>query len=105
MMLALMFSTAGVPPFVGFWAKLWILQALLGGGHVWLATFAVLISVVGAFYYLRVVWYMYFEAADERPVPEARTRMRFILLLNTAAVTVMGLLPNALLSVCQRVIP
>jgi NADH-quinone oxidoreductase subunit N len=105
MMLALMFSTAGVPPFIGFWAKLWIIQALLGGGHVWLATFVVLISVVGAFYYLRVVWYMYFEAPGDRPVPEARGRMRFILLLNTAAVTIMGLLPNALLSLCQRVLP
>ena len=67
LMLVLMFSTAGVPPFVGFWAKLWIIQALLGSGHVWLATFAVLISVVGAFYYLRVVWYMYFEAARRPP--------------------------------------
>jgi NADH-quinone oxidoreductase subunit N len=105
MMLALMFSTAGVPPFIGFWAKLWIIQALLGGHHVWLATFAVLLSVIGAFYYLRVVWYMYFEAPGDRPVPEARPRMRFILLLNTAAVTIMGLLPNALLGVCQRVIP
>ncbi len=62
LMLVVMFSTAGVPPFVGFWAKLWIIQALLASGHTWLATFAVLISVVGAFYYLRVVWYMYFEA-------------------------------------------
>jgi NADH-quinone oxidoreductase subunit N len=105
MMLALMFSTAGVPPFIGFWAKLWIIQALLGGHHVWLATFAVLLSVIGAFYYLRVVWYMYFEAPGDRPVPEARPRMRFILLLNTAAVTIMGLLPNALLGVCERVIP
>jgi NADH-quinone oxidoreductase subunit N len=105
MMLALMFSTAGVPPFIGFWAKLWIIQALLGGGHVWLATFAVLASVVGAFYYLRVVWYMYFDDAGDRPVPEARPRMRFILLLNTGAVAIMGLLPNALLSICERVIP
>jgi NADH-quinone oxidoreductase subunit N len=105
MMLALMFSTAGVPPFVGFWAKLWIIQALLGSGHAWLATFAVVISVVGAFYYLRVVWYMYFEAAGDRPVPEARGRMRFILLLNTAAVTLMGLLPNALLRICEHVLP
>src|SRR5580692_11424329 len=83
MMLALMFSTAGVPPFVGFWAKLWIIQALLAGGHVWLSTFAVLVSVIGAFYYLRVVWYMYFDAADGRPVPETRPRMRLVLVLNT----------------------
>jgi NADH-quinone oxidoreductase subunit N len=105
MMLALMFSTAGLPPFIGFWAKLWIIQALLHGQHEWLAVFAVLISVVGAFYYLRVVWYMYFEPAGDRPVPEARPRMRFILLLNTAAVAIMGLLPNALLRVCERVLP
>ena len=105
LMLVLMFSTAGVPPFVGFWAKLWIIQALLGGGHLWLATYAVLISVIGAYYYLRVVWYMYFEVASDRAVPEPRLRLRFILLINTAAVTVMGLLPNALLALCQRVLP
>jgi NADH-quinone oxidoreductase subunit N len=104
LMLALMFSTAGVPPFVGFWAKLWIIQALLGGAHVWVATFAVLISVVGAFYYLRVVWYMYFEPAGERPAPELRGRVRFILALNAAGVLLLGLLPNALLNLCSRVI-
>jgi NADH-quinone oxidoreductase subunit N len=105
LMLVLMFSTAGVPPFVGFWAKLWIIQALLAGGKVWLATFAVLISVVGAYYYLRVVWYMYFESAGELPRPEPRARMRLILALNTAGVVLLGLLPNALLSICTHVIP
>jgi len=105
LMLVLMFSTAGVPPFVGFWAKLWIIQALLAGGHVWLATFAVLISVVGAYYYLRVVWYMYFEAPGDLPRPDSRARMRLILALNTAGVVALGLLPNALLSICTRVIP
>jgi NADH-quinone oxidoreductase subunit N len=104
LMLVLMFSTAGVPPFVGFWAKLWIIQALLGGGHVWLATYAVVISVVGAYYYLRVVWYMYFEAPGDRPRPETRARMRFILALNAAAVLLLGLLPNGLLSLCGRLI-
>ena len=105
LMLVLMFSTAGVPPFVGFWAKLWIIQALLAGRHVWLATFAVLISVVGAYYYLRVVWYMYFEPAVDPSPPEPRPRMRLILALNTAAVVLLGLLPNALLSICTHVIP
>jgi NADH-quinone oxidoreductase subunit N len=104
LMLVLMFSTAGVPPFVGFWAKLWIIQALLNGGHLWLATFAVLISVIGAFYYLRVVWYMYFDVPGDRPVPEQRPRVRFILVLNTLAVAALGVLPNALLSLCQKVI-
>jgi NADH-quinone oxidoreductase subunit N len=104
LMLVLMFSTAGVPPFIGFWAKLWIIQALLGGAHVWVATFAVVISVVGAYYYLRVVWYMYFEGAGERGRPETRGRMRFILALNAAAVLLLGLLPNGLLSLCGRLI-
>jgi NADH-quinone oxidoreductase subunit N len=104
LMLVLMFSTAGVPPFVGFWAKLWIIQALLSSGHVWLATFAVLMSVIGAFYYLRVVWYMFFEAPADRPAAEPRAGVRAILVLNTLAVVALGLLPNALLSICQRVI-
>jgi NADH-quinone oxidoreductase subunit N len=105
LMLVVMFSTAGVPPFIGFWAKLWIIQALLGSGHTWLATFAVLISVVGAFYYLRVVWFMYFEAPQERAETVRRPRMRLILLINTLAVAVLGLLPNSLLDICQRLFP
>ena len=105
LMLVVMFSTAGVPPFIGFWAKLWIIQALLAGGHAWLATFAVVISVVGAFYYLRVVWYMYFEAPQEQAAAPRRPRMRLILLINTLAVAVLGLLPNALLDICQRLFP
>jgi NADH-quinone oxidoreductase subunit N len=102
LMLVLMFSTAGVPPFVGFWAKLWIIQALLASGHTGLATFAVLISVIGAFYYLRVVWYMYFEAAGDVPATPARGRMRLILLINTLAVLALGLMPQALLDICQQ---
>jgi NADH-quinone oxidoreductase subunit N len=105
LMLVLMFSTAGVPPFIGFWAKLWIIQALLGSGHVWLAVFAVLISVIGAYYYLRVVWYMYFEPAGDRPTVAAKPRMRLILLLNTLVVVVLGVLPNALLDICQKLFP
>jgi NADH-quinone oxidoreductase subunit N len=102
LMLVIMFSTAGVPPFVGFWAKLWIIQALLAGNHTWLATYAVLISVIGAFYYLRVVWYMYFEAPGEQSEAPKRPRMRLILLINTLAVVALGLMPNALLDICQR---
>jgi len=105
LMLVIMFSTAGVPPFVGFWAKLWIIQALLAGGHTWLATYAVLISVVGAFYYLRVVWYMYFEAAQDQAATPSRPRMRLILLINTLGVVALGLLPNALLDMCQKMFP
>jgi NADH-quinone oxidoreductase subunit N len=102
LMLVIMFSTAGVPPFVGFWAKLWIIQALLAGGHTGLATFAVLVSVVGAFYYLRVVWFMYFESPAEQVAAPRRPRMRLILLINTLGVLALGLLPNALLDICER---
>jgi NADH-quinone oxidoreductase subunit N len=104
LMLVLMFSTAGIPPFVGFWAKLWIVQALLAGGHIWLATLAVLVSVVGAFYYLRVVWFMYFEAPGGRPRAPRRARMRLVLLLNALAVVILGVLPNSLLVLCARLI-
>ena len=104
LMMVLMFSTAGVPPFVGFWAKLWIIQALLHSGHLRLAIFAVVISVVGAYYYLRVVWYMYFESAGDRPVPAPRGSVRLVLAVNTLAVAVLGFLPNALMTLCQKVI-
>jgi NADH-quinone oxidoreductase subunit N len=105
LMLVLMFSTAGVPPFIGFQAKLWIIQALVGTGHTWAAAFALLISVVGAFYYLRVVWYMYFEPPGDRPGAQSRPTMRLILLINSLAVAVLGVLPNVLLDICQRVFP
>src|SRR5690606_4577215 len=67
MMLALMFSTAGVPPFVGFWAKLAIFEALWQVGATWLIVIGALASVVGAFYYIRVVKLMYFDDAPARP--------------------------------------
>jgi NADH-quinone oxidoreductase subunit N len=104
LMMVLMLSTAGVPPFVGFWAKLWIIQALLHAGFVWLAVFAMLISVVGAFFYLRVVWYMYFEPAGELPATPRRGSFRFVLAVNTAAVALLGLLPNSLLELCGRLL-
>ena len=71
-MLMIMFSMAGVPPFVGFYAKLVVLQAVLDAGLVWLAAVGVLFAVVGAYYYIRIVWYMYFaEAADDTPLSAA----------------------------------
>ena len=70
-MMALMFSTAGVPPFVGFWAKLSILQQLWVTGHIWLVIIAAVVSVIGAFYYLRIVKLMYFdEPGAGQPLPE-----------------------------------
>jgi len=104
LMLALMFSTAGVPPFAGFWAKLWIIQSLLHTQHVWLATLAVLASVIGAYYYLRVIWFMYFDAGREQ-TPIARLPLtRGALVLNVLAVVALGVMPNVLLALCTSLI-
>ena len=103
-MMVLMFSTAGVPPFVGFWAKLRIIQELWVTGHTWLVILAVTTSVIGAFYYLRVVKLMYFDAPEDRPGTERQTGVRMALGLNAAAVVVLGLLPSPLLDLCARLI-
>jgi NADH-quinone oxidoreductase subunit N len=105
LMLVLMLSTAGVPPFVGFWAKLWIIQALLDSQHLWLALVAMGVSVIGAFYYLRVVWYMYFEPAPRMHAAARAPAARAVLTLNTLAVVLLGLMPNALLALCASLIP
>ncbi len=104
-MAGVMFSTAGVPPFVGFWAKLQIIQALLGSGLVAYAIIAVIASVVGAFYYLRVVWLMYFEAPVEQPPMGREAGVRVVLAINALAVLALGVMPAALLALCRQVIP
>jgi NADH-quinone oxidoreductase subunit N len=104
-MMFLMFSTAGVPPFIGFWAKFNIFQALWLTGHYWLIVIAAAMSVVGVFYYLRVVKFMYFDAPGD--LPEGRgggVAVRGVLLLNGLAVLALGLMPNALIQLCARVI-
>jgi NADH-quinone oxidoreductase subunit N len=103
-MLALMLSTAGVPPLAGFWAKLWVIQALLDSQHLGLAIFAVLASVVGAFYYLRVIWFMYFEPGDDEPAIEPLASSRWALVCNALVILLIGLLPNALLMICGALI-
>jgi NADH-quinone oxidoreductase subunit N len=105
MMLMLMFSMAGVPPFVGFWAKLAVIQAVLNVGSVWLALIAVAFSVVGAYYYLRVVKLMYFDEPTDRAALEGTGAMRVVLSLNGLAVLGLGLFPGLLLALCARVIP
>jgi NADH-quinone oxidoreductase subunit N len=104
-MAVLMFSTAGIPPFVGFWAKLAIIQALLGTGHTGLAIASVVLSVIGAFYYLRIVWLMYFEAPGNLPGAQPRLSFRLVLALNALVVIGFGLLPESLLQICRAVIP
>jgi NADH-quinone oxidoreductase subunit N len=104
-MMALMFSTAGVPPFIGFWAKFYILQALWLSGHVWLIIIAIVASVVGAFYYLRIVKLMFFDAPSEPAWGESRGPVvRSVLALNGLAVLALGVVPQALIQLCTRVI-
>lgn len=105
MMAVLMFSTAGIPPFIGFWAKLAILQSLLSQGQVYVAGAAVVLSVIGAFYYLRIIWLMYFDAPGNLPLAIRRPAFRFVLGLNAAVVLAAGLFPERLMELCRQVIP
>ena len=102
-----MFSLAGVPPTVGFIAKLAVLQAIVStnlAGYIWLAVIAVLLSLVAAYYYLRLVKVMYFdEPVDPRPI-ESTGEVRTLLSLNGAAVVVFGLLPGGLMTLCAQAI-
>ncbi len=104
---ACMFSLAGVPPLVGFYAKLSVLQALLqagGGLYVGLAVFAVLMSLIGAFYYLRVIKVMYFDAPTQTAAIVAPMDVRAVLTLNGALVLVLGLVPGGLMALCANAI-
>ena len=96
-MMILMFSMAGMPFFVGFFAKFAVLQAAIAAKLLWLAVFAVLFSLVGAFYYLRVVKVMYFDAPTDMSPIEGPRDMRILLSLNGLAVALVGLLPQGVL--------
>ncbi|HUL42622.1 MAG TPA: NADH-quinone oxidoreductase subunit NuoN [Burkholderiales bacterium] len=100
MMLLLMFSMAGIPPTAGFIAKLSVFQAVLEAGYVWLVVAAVIFSLIGAFYYLRIVKLMYFDEPEDRapilPQPDARVMMS----ANGLAVLLLGILPYPLLALC-----
>jgi NADH-quinone oxidoreductase subunit N len=100
MTLLVMFSLAGIPPTVGFYAKFVVIQAAVDAGFVWLAVVAVVTSLIGAFYYLRVVKLMYFDdAADLAPI-EARADNRWFLSANGLALLALGVFPQTLLGVC-----
>lgn len=103
-MLILMFSLTGIPPTVGFYAKLAVLQAVLSTGQVWLAVISVLLSLIGAFYYLRVVKVMYFdEPSDTAPIVVNKD-MGVALSVNGLAVLLLGVLPGPLMAVCATAI-
>lgn len=99
-MLMLMFSMAGVPFFIGFFAKFSVLQAVVAAGYLWLAIVAVLFSLIGAFYYLRVVKLMYFDApVDDTPLT-AGMDIRILISANGLAVAFLGIFPQMIMSLC-----
>ncbi|MEM9058183.1 MAG: NADH-quinone oxidoreductase subunit NuoN [Pseudomonadota bacterium] len=104
MMLILMFGMAGVPPFLGFYAKVAVIAAVVDEGFLWLAIAAVAFSVVGAFYYLRVVKLMYFDAPQEDVALEGDLGLRVVLSANSLAVLGLGLFPAGLLALCAAAI-
>jgi NADH-quinone oxidoreductase subunit N len=106
-MAACMFSLAGVPPLVGFYAKLSVLQALIASGQagaIGLAIFAVMMSLIGAFYYLRIVKVMYFDAPITATTVSASTDVRVVLSLNGALILILGILPGGLMALCAKAI-
>ena len=106
MMLMIMFSMAGIPLFVGFYAKLVVLESVLNAGLVWLAIVGVFFAVIGAFYYLRVIWFMYFTEGDDQPVItlEASTGMRIVVSANALLLLALGVFPGVLLDLCGSVL-
>jgi len=107
MMAILMFSLAGLPPTVGFYAKVAVLQAVVStnvAGYIWLAIAAVVLSLVGSYYYLRIVKVMYFdEPTDTRPIVSTFD-VRAVLSINATAVLVLGVLPGGLMTLCRDAI-
>lgn len=103
-MMILMFSLTGLPPTAGFFAKLAVLQAVLEAGYTWLVVYAVLLSVVGAFYYLRIVKLMYMDPPGAEITIDPRAETRWVLSATAAATLFLGILPAPLMDLCVRAI-
>jgi NADH-quinone oxidoreductase subunit N len=93
----LMFSLAGIPPMVGFYAKLAVLQAVVNAGFVWIAVAAVIFSLIGAFYYLRIVKLMYFDAPETDELITVRSDVKLLISVNGLAVLLLGIFPQSLM--------
>ena len=104
MMMFLMLSLTGIPPFIGFFGKLNVIGVVLDGNYVGLAVLMVVASVIGAYYYLRVIWYMYFEEAEDQAVLQSSADTRLVLSLNGVAVLALGIMPGWLWVLCLQVI-
>ncbi|MDQ3185713.1 MAG: NADH-quinone oxidoreductase subunit NuoN [Pseudomonadota bacterium] len=103
-MLLLMFSMAGIPPTVGIYAKLSVLQAVLSAGYIWLAVVAVLFSLIGAFYYLRIVKLMYFDEPETDALILPQSDVKLLISANGLAVLAFGIFPQALMALCAYAI-
>lgn len=100
MMLILMFSMAGIPPFLGFWGKWFVLKELIDAGFWKLAAVALFLSVIGAYYYLRLIKLMYFDKAESMTAISASKEMRLAVSANSLVLLILGLMPTSLLSIC-----
>jgi NADH-quinone oxidoreductase subunit N len=103
-MLVVMFSMAGVPPFLGFWAKLAVLGAAVDAGLTWLAVTGVIFSVIGAFYYLRIIKLMYFEEPSDTLSLGGGSDLKFVLSLNAALIVFLGVFPEGLISIFNQIV-
>lgn len=106
MVLFVMASLAGIPPFLGFWAKLEVIKAALAGGYLWLAILSVVAAVVGAFYYLRIIRAMFFEEPKgEAPRIHPDNHLRIAFTINALALLVMGVFAEPILHWCRLAFP
>jgi NADH-quinone oxidoreductase subunit N len=104
MMMLFLFSMAGIPPTVGFYAKLSIIQAVMQAGYLWPAVFMVVVSVIGAFYYLRAIKMMYFDKPDDTAPITAELDFNVLISVNGILMLVLGLFPGFLMGVCSLAI-
>ncbi|MCI4077351.1 hypothetical protein MM809_32095, partial [Klebsiella pneumoniae] len=103
LMLLVMFSMAGIPPLMGFYAKFGVIMALLKQGYVWLSVFAVVMSLIGAFYYLRVVKVMYFdESGRAHPTVGGNNAAKFLLSVNALLLVLWGIMPQTVIDWCAK---
>jgi NADH-quinone oxidoreductase subunit N len=105
LMLILMFSMGGIPPFLGFWAKWSVLREIIDVDMVWLAGVAVFFAVIGLFYYLRVVRLMYFDKPEDTMPITHGTDMKVMISANALAILVLGIYPGGLMALCSAVLP
>ncbi len=104
LMLISMLSMAGIPPIIGFWGKLSILQVIVESGFIGVAIFTVVLSLIGAFYYLRIIKFMFFDKIEESREIDQKANAFFLLTVNGLSLLILGFVPGVILGFCKRVI-